>query len=1282
MNKKLVLSVLSTAVVASMAASAMAKPNAGFYVGGNVDKYYSIDAFINHLDTALDEILDNLDSTTFVDENGKAAPFLSALNAQTEEELNAVTESARLDHFEKNPYTIVDGTGSYNPEEDEDLLPPVDGGELKVESVSAINKTTVKINFNKAVDTVTKENFAIEGATVNAATLSEDKKSVTLTVSGLNYDTEYTVVASDILVDGKPVDLAGQKFKTPAVTDLYDLELTTDAPGDAILANGADNLVITAKLKDKVTGQVDVNADNLVIAFNATYGSLANTRVTVQDGVASVTLTSEFSQKDITSKVTAEIIEASGDYKDLIGKVVGTKNVYFKVKLDDITPDQKPVLVSAESNVADRITLNFNKDVTVADFVQYNEVTKKFLVDDKENAVLKDGVTVKVTQKDANDKEVTKTVRGFKPVAGNSKALELILAKDIDNKNELTDNKEVVVELIQESNIGPQTSTANFILTDARKPEATSAVAEGLKKVVVKFSEPVADADVQLDGGLTKIKSVNFGDFNQETLEDLRDTAFIETETYMPAGTHSVQLSSIYDYAGLSDSKNISTSQTLDFQVAGDDSVPNATVSVESPEQFRVTFNKVVEGFALEDVKLQKLVKGQNGAEDKWVDVNDAANLDFQYNVVPQFDLDPVSESEYVLELKNDWTEIYNTSTTNKNYYNDQYRLVIPKEAVTNPANGKKNAEIVLPLNFSGSKLNSADTTSPVISGFSAIAVDRFEVQMSEPVKLPNEDNDDTASQIQKNGNGVPTPIIEFLGKDKDDNAVTIKGEVVGYTDENKADKRFEVTPAAGQKSLQDIVDEGGDRNWTLVVRSISDDVGNTAASLTYNFVVEPKAPSEEVFKVESVKGYVNGTGKDTIVVDFTADIQYTGTVKNAVNVSNYVLDGEPLPKGTIITASDSDDIGTAPDIVTITLPDGTLTETASHVITLSKSLESAKGTKLTGAYEISFKAEAGVEPADAAAAKAVDDQIAALPANLTLADEQKVLEARAAYVGLTDTQKALVKNLASLEAAEKKIADLKKAQDEAAANLQAAKDAVAALEAATAQDLTVEANLIAAEKAVTDAEAAVAKVEAGQDKDYLAAKVTVEKKKVTDARAAFDQAQLDAAKTALNVAITAAQNKADNAVAGTKVGNYPQQAIDDLKAAIATAKGVYDNAAATVQELKDAKTELDNAVKAFDDQVVEAVVTTVEATANPTEVTKPATGQTATVQITAKVKDQDGNEMTAEQVTYEVNAKGVSIDANGLLTVNDNASTGDVTVTVKSKTKNTVTTTVTVTIK
>lgn len=727
--------------------------------------------------------------------------------------------------------------------------------------------------------------------------MSEDKKSVTLTVSGLTYETEYTVVAANILVDGKPVTLEGEKFKTPAVTDVYNLELTTNAPNDSIKANGADNMVITAQLKDKVTGQVDKNADNLVIDFHSTYGNLANTRVTVQDGVATVTLTSEFSQKDLVAKVDAQIIEASGDYKDLIGKVVGTKNVYFKVNDGNVDPDQKPAVVSAESNQADRVTVNFNKDVTVSDFVQYDELTKKFKVNADGTAVLKEGTTVTVKQ----DNEIKK-VRGLKPVEGNTKALEVVLEKT----HYLDDNKEVEVEFVQACNIGPQTTKAQFILTDARKPEATSVVASGLKTVVVKFSEPVAKSEVSIDGGLVAINyaKTGFGEFDQASLKDERDILTVTTQNYLQAGTHSIQLSSIYDFAGLSDDKNISTSQTLDFNVAGDDAVPTASVAVESPEQFRITFNKEVEGFdSASKVTLQKLVKGTGGASDEWKPV-DQLTWD---GTKPTLALEEVTGSEYVVELQQDWTKVYDTSKTNKNYYNDQYRLVIAKETVENPANGKKNAEIVLPLNYSGSKLNTPDTTSPVISGFEKVtgALDSFNVIMSEPVKLPGADNaTDTPSQIQ--GNTVPTPIIEFLGKDKNGNSVTIKGQVVGYSDLDRADKKFEVKPAADQPSLQGIVDAGGDKRWTLVVRSISDDVGNTAASLTYDFTVEPKQQSGEVFMVKGiyqdanyngVTGFLNGDQADTIVLDFTADVQYTGTIKNAVNPSNYLLDGENLPK-------------------------------------------------------------------------------------------------------------------------------------------------------------------------------------------------------------------------------------------------------------------------------------------------------------------------------------------------------------------------------------------------
>ena len=75
------------------------------------------------------------------------------------------------------------------------------------------------------------------------------------------------------------------------------------------------------------------------------------------------------------------------------------------------------------------------------------------------------------------------------------------------------------------------------------------------------------------------------------------------------------------------------------------------------------------------------------------------------------------------------------------------------------------------------------------------------------------------------------------------------------------------------------------------------------------------------------------------------------------------------------------------------------------------------------------LKAAAEKAAADAAAAKAVDDKISAI-GTVEFTDASKALidAARAAYNLLTDDQKALVANLATLEDAEKAYADLKAA--------------------------------------------------------------------------------------------------------------------------------------------------------------------------------------------------------------------------------------------------------------
>lgn len=90
---------------------------------------------------------------------------------------------------------------------------------------------------------------------------------------------------------------------------------------------------------------------------------------------------------------------------------------------------------------------------------------------------------------------------------------------------------------------------------------------------------------------------------------------------------------------------------------------------------------------------------------------------------------------------------------------------------------------------------------------------------------------------------------------------------------------------------------------------------------------------------------------------------------------------------------------------------------------------------------EYSDKLEAALEQiakleqaeADKDAADKVDQMILALPAEITLADEQTVTAAREAYDSLTPEQKPYVQNLEQLEQAEKTITDLKEADRNAA---------------------------------------------------------------------------------------------------------------------------------------------------------------------------------------------------------------------------------------------------------
>jgi len=279
-NKKLVLSVLSTAVVASMASAAMAKPQPGFYVGGDVDKYYSIDAFLgDHFDDALDAIISELGDTVFVDADANAAPFVEALDANTAEELAAIMKPATVATFNGNVYTNVEDPTAepYNPATDKDLEPGTPVGDLVVESVSAINASQIQIVFSQKVDETSAEsssNVTFDGFTPATYELQDDEKTLIVTTNAP------ITKKKDVVVTVKNVTLADDSsVVVPTFTKVITVEDTTPADVAKVVSktNGEIATTVDIYFSEPVkSGVVKINGQQV----SAPFGS-ATEKVTV-----------------------------------------------------------------------------------------------------------------------------------------------------------------------------------------------------------------------------------------------------------------------------------------------------------------------------------------------------------------------------------------------------------------------------------------------------------------------------------------------------------------------------------------------------------------------------------------------------------------------------------------------------------------------------------------------------------------------------------------------------------------------------------------------------------------------------------------------------------------------------------------------------------------------------------------------------------------------------------------------------------------------------------------
>ena len=99
---------------------------------------------------------------------------------------------------------------------------------LTIQSISVVDVTTLKVTLSQAIDVGTMKHFSIVGATISGANLSTDRKTVTLTVSGLENGKSYRLVATGLTADGKVQEEVKKDFvlNTNTFKSALDVQMT------------------------------------------------------------------------------------------------------------------------------------------------------------------------------------------------------------------------------------------------------------------------------------------------------------------------------------------------------------------------------------------------------------------------------------------------------------------------------------------------------------------------------------------------------------------------------------------------------------------------------------------------------------------------------------------------------------------------------------------------------------------------------------------------------------------------------------------------------------------------------------------------------------------------------------------------------------------------------------------------------------------------------------------------------------------------------------------------
>ena len=427
----------------------------------------------------------------------------------------------------------------------------------------------------------------------------------------------------------------------------------------------------------------------------------------------------------------------------------------------------------------------------------------------------------------------------------------------------------------------------------------------------------------------------------------------------LAAGTHMLTVRNVGDWAAKTDqARNSVSTQVLPFTVTENAEKPEFTVNIQSPEQYELNFNtafKVVDSpsdrfktlNSADNASVLQLQEYVNGA---WKTISNGASAETTTGQNPVA-VSRLEDTKYLVEVRRDWSDVYNFNSTRTDYYNKRLRLHVDAGKLVNVSNNLRNDEINIELNASDAKvtgggeiMSGADLTSPTITSVTQAVANNgtlqhsWNVEFSEPVKISSNANKEglTPSQRQQAGvsasseaklrenQGVPVAFARFVNVNNP--AVIVEGIVDENAFIDAEDKVINVEPESRLS--------GGD--WRLVVGSISDDYGSTLATdgqvitvdettavtdfkVVWAAVSQSETYDEErMGNVKNDPGYIEGRGS-YVFVKFNKAVD----LASALNENNYALNNQPLPQGASIQANIKgyDDHDNTVDSVTIALP-------------------------------------------------------------------------------------------------------------------------------------------------------------------------------------------------------------------------------------------------------------------------------------------------------------------------------------------------------------------------